>query len=85
MHMQVLLLNFLNGYTASDILAQAQTVAVAVGQSSRYQAYRNASAPVFLDYRIDKLVMLSDASRSSPIYMGDVSSYSLEMPPTDYT
>lgn len=60
------------------MLAHAQTVAHAVGQSSRYHGYKDPSAPVCLEFRIDKSVMLTDNTSDT------LSKYSLQMPRNDY-
>lgn len=49
---QFLVLNFVNDYTVTDVLAHAQTVAHAVGQSSRYHGDKELNAAVFLDCHV---------------------------------
>lgn len=62
---RVLLINFDESETIEVARAFAQTVAGAFAEGSRYQGYKNAEAPVFLDYQIAHVVDLpNDKTRT---------------------
>src|SRR5262252_3820723 len=61
MQPRVLVLNFQNGVTVDSARATATRQMNAIAEGSRYHAYVDATAPVFLQYQIAKVVDLTDA------------------------
>src|SRR5262249_40050875 len=57
---RVLVLNFVNGLTTAEAQQRVEAVIAAIREASRYQGYKRADAPPFLDYHIAKLVNLTD-------------------------
>src|SRR5262245_49540673 len=55
MRPRVLVLNFQNGRTVDDVRANAQRQVAAVAEGSRYHAYSDPNAPVFIRYEIVKV------------------------------
>jgi hypothetical protein len=62
MHPRVLVLNFQNGVTVDGARQTATRQINALSEGSRYHAYADSSAPVFLKYEIAKVVDLTDAT-----------------------
>jgi hypothetical protein len=60
MRPRVLVLNFENAATEADARAAAERLAVGLAEGSRYHAYSNPNAPIFLRYEIVKVVDLRD-------------------------
>jgi hypothetical protein len=65
MRPRVLVLNFQNGVSLDSAKATAMRQVNAIAEGSRYHAYSDASAPVFLQYEIAKVVNLTDATPPS--------------------
>lgn len=57
----VLVLNFVNGLTNQEAKTRAEQLAGVVREGSRYHAYKDPSAPAFLEYQIFRVVDLTDA------------------------
>ena len=60
MRPRVLVLNFVNGLTGDEVQKRADAVMDAVKEASRYRGYRDKDAPPFLEYRIAKIINLTD-------------------------
>jgi hypothetical protein len=60
MRPRLLLINFSNEHTRDHLSRLTQQLIHTLGESSRYHGYRNAQAPVFLEYQILKFVDLRD-------------------------
>lgn len=60
MQPRLLVLNFVNGLSTDEATKKAQTLIAALRESSRYHGYAKPSAPAFLDYKIYKVVDLTD-------------------------
>lgn len=60
MEPRILVLNFSNDTTMTQVTTLAKQLASALEESSRWLGYDNPSAPMFLDYKLDKLVDLRD-------------------------
>lgn len=60
MRPKVLVLNFVNGLTADEVQRRADAVADAVKEASRYHGYKDKDAPPFLEYKIAKIINLTD-------------------------
>src|SRR2546421_1392683 len=60
MRPRLLVLNFVNGLSSERARAKVEGLIAALRESSRYHGYENKAAPAFLDYRIEKLVDLTD-------------------------
>ena len=65
----VLVLNFDNGQSHAQTMAYAQQVADALAAGSAYHSYSNAAAPApaFLNYKIAKVVDLTDSSPTGTV------------------
>jgi hypothetical protein len=57
---QVLVLDFYNSKTLAEIQALAMDQAAALAESSRYHGYADAAAPAFVQYKIWRVVDLTD-------------------------
>ena len=60
MRPRVLVLNFVNGLTNDEVQKRADAVIDAVKEASRYRGYRDKDAPPFLEYKIAKIVNMTD-------------------------
>lgn len=60
MQPRLLVLNFVNGLTTEEATRKSEALMAALRESSRYHGYAKASAPAFLDYKIFKVVDLTD-------------------------
>lgn len=58
---RVLVLDFCNQRTPEQVRTQAEALIAALAESSRYHGYEDPQAPVFLQYRIERIVDLRDA------------------------
>lgn len=65
MRPRVLVLNFQNGVSMESARQTAARQIAAIAEGSRYHAYDDASAPVFIQYEIAKVVNLTDATPPS--------------------
>jgi len=57
---RVLVLNFNNGATSDSARQTADRQVAAIAEGSRYRGYSDATAPVFLNYQIARVVDLTD-------------------------
>jgi hypothetical protein len=57
---RLLVLDFVNGVPVADIAKKTEELIAALAESSRYHGFEDDKAPVFLQYRIAKLVDLTD-------------------------
>jgi len=57
---RVLVLNFSNSATADSARQTAERQIAAIAEGSRYHAYSDSSAPIFLNYQIARVVDLAD-------------------------
>lgn len=62
---RVLLINFSNDHSADKCLDLARKIITALAESSRYQGYNNAAAPIFLEYEIFHFVDLRDSTQAN--------------------
>jgi len=53
---RVLAVNFVNGLSETAARAKLEALCAALRESSRWQGYRDADAPVFLDYQVGEIV-----------------------------
>lgn len=60
MEPRVLVLNFCNGFGQDKAQSMAQKLADAVTESTRYHGYRDPNAPAFIEWKILKIVDLTD-------------------------
>ena len=60
MQPRVLAINFVNGLSEPEARLKLQTLCAVLKESSRWQGYRDAQAPAFLDYRIVEIVDLTE-------------------------
>ena len=65
MNPQVLVLNFDNGQSTAQTTQYAEEVAGQLSAGSTYHGYADSSAPAFLNYKVAKVVDLTD--RSTPM------------------
>jgi len=80
MQPRVLVLDFQNGVTVDSARATATRQIAAIAEGSRYHAYVDTAAPVFLQYQIAKVVDLTDAT--PPLGWTNPSSTRLPTTPT---
>jgi hypothetical protein len=78
MRPRVLVLNFQNGVSSDSSHATAMRQVAAIAEGSRYHGYSDASAPVFIQYEIVKVVDLTD----SPPPSGWLNPSSTQLPTT---
>lgn len=60
MRPRVLVLNFVNGLPGEQAANRANQLVAALRESSRYHGYKRADAPAFLNYKIFKVVNITD-------------------------
>jgi hypothetical protein len=60
MQPRLLILNFVNGLSNAEAAKKTEALIAAIRESSRYHGYARANAPAFLDYKIYKVVDLTD-------------------------
>jgi hypothetical protein len=60
MRPRVLAVNFVNGLTEPEARRKLDALCAALRESSRWQGYRDAAAPAFLDYRIAGIADLTE-------------------------
>ncbi len=60
MRPRVLVLNFVNGLTGDEVQKRAEAVIEAVKEASRYHGYRDKTAESFLEYKVAKIINLTD-------------------------
>jgi hypothetical protein len=64
MRPRVLLINFSNEHKREHLDRLTKQLLAALAESSRYHGYKDAKAPVFLDYQVFRFVDLRDADRT---------------------
>lgn len=60
MQPRLLVLNFVNGLSTEEATRKIEAILAAIRESSRYHGYARPNAPAFLDYKIYKVVDLTD-------------------------
>lgn len=60
MRPKVLVLNFVNGLSADEAQKKAERITAAIREGTRYHANQNPDAKPFLDYKIYKVVSITD-------------------------
>ena len=60
MQPRVLAVNYVNGWSEAQARAKLAALCACLRESSRWQGYRDAAAPAFLDYRVIDIVDLSE-------------------------
>ena len=60
MQPRLLVLNFVNGLSQEEAAKKVQALIAAIRELSRYHGYDNPRAPAFLDYKVFKIVDLTD-------------------------
>lgn len=56
MRPRVLGVNFVNGLSEAEARRQLETLSAVLAESSRWQGYRDPSAPIFLDYQVGEIL-----------------------------
>lgn len=75
MHPSLLVLNFANGVTPAKARAKVDQLIAALRESSRYHGYERKDAQPFLEYRVEKLVDMTDATPPAEKLDGNSSKY----------
>ncbi len=65
MRPKVLVLNFVNGLSSEEVQKRAERITNAIREGTRYHANQNPEAKPFLDYRIYKVVSITDPGQLS--------------------
>jgi hypothetical protein len=60
MQPRVLVINFANGCTESQMVSQTEHIIWALAESSKYHGYKNTNAPAFLKYKVFKYIDMRD-------------------------
>jgi hypothetical protein len=75
MRPNVLVLNFVNGLPAAQARDQSERLTGVLREGSRYHGYDHPHAPAFLDYRIFKVVDLTDPGHGGDRQRANSSAY----------
>ena len=72
---RLLVLDFVNDVSVADVRKKVDELIAALAESSRYHGYEDPKAPVFLQYKVVKLVDLSDPAPAPKTRNGSSTKY----------
>src|SRR5689334_18369966 len=72
---RLLVLDFVNGVPLADVRKKTEELIAALAESSRYHGFEDPAAPVFLQYKLAKLVDLTDPAPSPKTPDGSSTKY----------